>query len=37
LIAENGRLMRVFPDGTKEFVKDILKPQPAIIGEKIRL
>lgn len=37
LVAEMGKLMRFFPDGTKEFVKDINKPQSAKIGEKIRL
>ena len=37
LIAENGKLIEVFPDGTKKFVKDIIKPQSATIGEKIRL
>jgi hypothetical protein len=37
LIAEDGKLIRVFPDGTKEFVKDIAKPQSATIGETIML
>jgi hypothetical protein len=37
LIAEDGQLLRVFPDGTKEFVKNIEKPQSSMIGEKIML
>lgn len=37
LIAEDGNLVEVFPDGTRTFIKEIGKPQSAMIGEKITL
>ncbi len=37
LIAEDGKLIEVFPDGTKKIIKEIGQPSSATIGEKIML
>ena len=37
LIAEGGKLIEIFPDGSKKVIKEIGKPSPAKIGEKIML
>ena len=37
LIAEEGKLMEVFPDGTRKFIKEIAKPTTGVRLEKIRL
>lgn len=37
LIAENGNLIEVFPDGTRTVIKTITKPIPGATPEKIRL
>ncbi len=37
LKAENGALYRVFPDGSKEFVKKLPPRTPMTVGQKIIL
>jgi hypothetical protein len=37
LIAENGYLVEVFPDGTKKTIKGIEKPQPSSLGKKFTI
>lgn len=37
LIAEAGKLMEVFPDGTRKFIKDIAKPVTGARPGTIRL
>jgi 7-cyano-7-deazaguanine synthase in queuosine biosynthesis len=37
LIAENGQLLRFYPDGRKEFVKNITQPIRMEKGTKIKI
>ena len=37
LQSEGGFIFRVFPDGRKEFVKQIDPPTPAVPGTKLRI
>ncbi len=37
LIAENGKLLRVQPDGTKEFIKDLELPIKVVKGSRITI
>lgn len=37
LVAEAGKLVEVFPDGTRTFIKAIAKPTVGVPQEKIRL
>jgi hypothetical protein len=37
LIAENGKLMRVQPDGTKEYIEDLEMPLKVKKGSKITI
>ncbi len=37
LIAENGLLVEVFPDGTKKTIKEIGKPQPSSLGKSFTI
>jgi hypothetical protein len=37
LIAENGFLVEVFPDGTKKTIKEIGKPQPLSLGKSFTI
>ncbi len=34
LISENGKLIEVFPDGTKKFIKHLPPPTPATPGQR---
>lgn len=37
LIAENGYLVEVFPDGTKKTIKEIGKTQPSKLGKSFTI
>jgi hypothetical protein len=37
LIAENGFLVEVFPDGTRKIIKEIGKPQPSSLGKNFTI
>jgi hypothetical protein len=37
LIAENGFLVEVFPDGTKKTIKEIGKPQSLSLGKSFTI
>jgi hypothetical protein len=37
LIAENGYLIEVFPDGTKKVIKEINKPVPSSFGKSFTI
>jgi hypothetical protein len=34
LVSENGKLVEVFPDGTKKFIKDLPSPTRATPGQR---
>ena len=34
LVSESGKLMEIFPDGTKKFIKDLPPPTPATPGQR---
>lgn len=35
IIAEDGQLLKVFPDGKREVIKNIGKPKKVKVGQKI--
>ena len=37
LIAENGQLIEIFPNGTKKLIKEIEHRKTAIVGNKIKI
>jgi len=37
LVSENGKLMEIFPDGTKKFIKQLTPPTPATPGQRYTL
>ncbi len=37
LISENGKLLEIFPDGKRKFIKNLPQPIPVIRGQKLHI